>query len=257
MRQRRWLELLNDYKVELQYHEGKANVVADVLGRMVCHAMRSALVLPDDLSREFQKMSLEVVIPGTLEMSAMVTEPEILQEIRVKQIEDEFLEGVRVAISEDRAKGFDIGPDDGLQFQATVLVAEYEEGERRVCESLPDLSEGQVRTLKTWWSTATIRDSHMEMGVYFDGFHHGFAEFWKKLQLALGSELKMSTAFHAAIDGQTERTIQTLEDMLRVCALEFQLHRYRIDPSHVLQADVIEFEPNMTYEERPVLILEC
>ncbi|XP_074265636.1 uncharacterized protein LOC141588079 [Silene latifolia] len=35
-----------------------------------------------------------------------------------------------------------------------------------------------------------------------------------------------------------------------------ELHRYRKDPSHVLQADVIEVEPNLTYEERPVCILE-
>ena len=48
------------------------------------------------------------------------------------------------------------------------------------------------------------------------------SRFWKALQAAMGSELLMSTAFHAETDGQTERTIQTLEDMLRACALDFQ-----------------------------------
>ncbi|MBN8120068.1 Ty3/Gypsy family RNase HI domain-containing protein, partial [Vibrio vulnificus] len=33
MRQRRWLELIKDYDIDLQYHEGKANVVADALSR--------------------------------------------------------------------------------------------------------------------------------------------------------------------------------------------------------------------------------
>ena len=47
------------------------------------------------------------------------------------------------------------------------------------------------------------------------------SRFWEKLQLAFGTKLKFSTAFHPATDGQTERTIQTLEDMLRACALEF------------------------------------
>jgi hypothetical protein len=37
----------------------------------------------------------------------------------------------------------------------------------------------------------------------------------------MGSQLKLSTAYHAATDGQSERTIQTLEDLLRACALEF------------------------------------
>src|ERR1044071_7665033 len=46
--------------------------------------------------------------------------------------------------------------------------------------------------------------------------------FWKKLQEAFGTQLKFSTAFHPATDGQTERTIQTLEDMLRACAMDFQ-----------------------------------
>lgn len=46
------------------------------------------------------------------------------------------------------------------------------------------------------------------------------SQFWKSLQAALGTRLKMSTAFHPATDGQTERTIQTLEDMLRACMLD-------------------------------------
>ena len=45
--------------------------------------------------------------------------------------------------------------------------------------------------------------------------------FWKKLQAGFGTRLKFSTASHSQTDGQSERTIQTLEDMLRVCALDF------------------------------------
>nr|GFC90724.1 putative nucleotidyltransferase, ribonuclease H [Tanacetum cinerariifolium] len=41
------------------------------------------------------------------------------------------------------------------------------------------------------------------------------------LQKAWGTRLKFSTAFHPRTDGQSERTIQTLEDMLRSCALEW------------------------------------
>ncbi|GJX76878.1 putative reverse transcriptase domain-containing protein [Tanacetum coccineum] len=50
----------------------------------------------------------------------------------------------------------------------------------------------------------------------------GFASnFWKSLQNALGTNLDMSTAYHPQTDGQSERTIQTLEDMLRACAIDF------------------------------------
>nr|GFA41311.1 putative reverse transcriptase domain-containing protein [Tanacetum cinerariifolium] len=47
------------------------------------------------------------------------------------------------------------------------------------------------------------------------------SHFWKSLNKALGTRLDMSTAYHVEIDGQSERTIQTLEDMLRACVLDF------------------------------------
>ncbi|GKD59526.1 reverse transcriptase domain-containing protein, partial [Tanacetum coccineum] len=45
--------------------------------------------------------------------------------------------------------------------------------------------------------------------------------FWKSLQNALGTNLDMSIAYHLQTDGQSERTIQTLEVMLRACAIDF------------------------------------
>ena len=48
------------------------------------------------------------------------------------------------------------------------------------------------------------------------------ANFWKNLQLAMGTKLQFSTAYHLQTDGQSERTIQTLEDMLRACVLDIQ-----------------------------------
>ncbi|GKG42182.1 putative reverse transcriptase domain-containing protein [Tanacetum coccineum] len=45
------------------------------------------------------------------------------------------------------------------------------------------------------------------------------SNFWRSLQNALGTNLDMSTTYHPQTDGQSERTIQTLEDMLRACAI--------------------------------------
>ncbi|GJV55058.1 putative reverse transcriptase domain-containing protein [Tanacetum coccineum] len=47
------------------------------------------------------------------------------------------------------------------------------------------------------------------------------SRFWRSLQKALGTSLDMSTAYHPETDGQNERTIQTLEDMLRACVIDF------------------------------------
>jgi hypothetical protein len=67
------------------------------------------------------------------------------------------------------------------------------------------------------------------------------SHFWVALQKAMGSELMMSTAYHAATDGQSERTIQTLEDMLRACALNFQSSWEKILP-------LVEFSYNNSYQ---------
>ena len=48
------------------------------------------------------------------------------------------------------------------------------------------------------------------------------SRFWPSLQTALGTRLHFSTTFHPQTDGQLERTIQTLEDMLRACVMEFK-----------------------------------
>ena len=48
------------------------------------------------------------------------------------------------------------------------------------------------------------------------------SRFWRSFQEALGTQLRFSTAFHLQIDGQSEKTIQILEDMLRACVLEFE-----------------------------------
>ena len=46
------------------------------------------------------------------------------------------------------------------------------------------------------------------------------AHFWKSFHNSTGTQLMMSTVFHPQIDGQSERTIQVLEDMLRACVID-------------------------------------
>nr|GEY09633.1 hypothetical protein [Tanacetum cinerariifolium] len=61
----------------------------------------------------------------------------------------------------------------------------------------------------------------MHVSIVSDRDPRFTSRFWKGLQNAWGTRLKFSIAFHPQNDGQTERTIQTLEDMLRSCALEW------------------------------------
>ncbi|KAD4386231.1 hypothetical protein E3N88_26400 [Mikania micrantha] len=66
------------------------------------------------------------------------------------------------------------------------------------------------------------------------------SHFWKSLHKALGTRLDMSTAYHPQTDGQGERTIQTLEDMLRACVIEF-------GNSGETHLPLIEFSYNNSY----------
>ncbi|GJU08711.1 putative reverse transcriptase domain-containing protein [Tanacetum coccineum] len=66
------------------------------------------------------------------------------------------------------------------------------------------------------------------------------SNFWRSLQNALGTNLDMSTAYYPQIDGQSERTIQTLEDMLRACAIDF-------GKGWVNQFPLVEFSYNKSY----------
>ena len=60
------------------------------------------------------------------------------------------------------------------------------------------------------------------MSIVSDRDPRFMAHFWKSFQKAMGTQLKMSTAFHLQTDGQSERTIQILEDMLRACVLDLK-----------------------------------
>ncbi|GKC18993.1 putative reverse transcriptase domain-containing protein [Tanacetum coccineum] len=66
------------------------------------------------------------------------------------------------------------------------------------------------------------------------------SNFWRSLQNALGTNLDMSTAYHPQTDGQSERTIQTLEDMLRACAIDF-------GKGWVNHLPLVEFSYNNSY----------
>nr|GFB17747.1 putative reverse transcriptase domain-containing protein [Tanacetum cinerariifolium] len=61
-----------------------------------------------------------------------------------------------------------------------------------------------------------------KVSIISDHDSHFTSRLWQSMQSALGTQLDMSTAYHPQTDGQSERTIQTLEDMLRACVIIFR-----------------------------------
>ena len=77
--------------------------------------------------------------------------------------------------------------------------------------------------VKATYSVAKLYIKHIvclhgvHISIVFDRGSVFTSRFWQKLQEAMGTRLEFSTTFHSQTDGQYERTILTLEDMLRMC----------------------------------------
>ena len=72
----------------------------------------------------------------------------------------------------------------------------------------------------------TFRIHGIPLSIVSDRGNQFNSHFWKTLQSKVGTKVKLSTAFHPQTDGLEERTIQTLEDMLRACVIDFKGNWY-------------------------------
>nr|GEZ74442.1 putative reverse transcriptase domain-containing protein [Tanacetum cinerariifolium] len=86
---------------------------------------------------------------------------------------------------------------------------------------LPKKKTDNIKKLTELYLKEIVCRHGVPVSVNFDRDSLFTSRFWVSLQKALGTQLDLSTAYHAKTDGQSERTIQTLEDMLRACVIGF------------------------------------
>ncbi|XP_021722419.1 uncharacterized protein LOC110689899 [Chenopodium quinoa] len=103
--------------------------------------------------------------------------------------------------------------------------------------------------IKDTWNVNQLADAYVKeimrlhgvaKDIISDRDPRFLSKFWEILQQAFGTILKFSTTFHPVTDGQTERTIPTLEGMLRACVMDF-------GRSWDERLSIIEFSYNNSY----------
>ncbi|GKC44954.1 putative reverse transcriptase domain-containing protein, partial [Tanacetum coccineum] len=105
---------------------------------------------------------------------------------------------------------------------------------------IPTREADSMETLTRLYIKEIVSRHGVPISIISDRDSHFTSRFWQSMQSALGTQLDMSTAYHPETDRQSERTIQTLEDMLRAYVIDFGKGWER----HLL---LVEFSYNNSY----------
>ena len=117
LRQRRWLELIKDYDLTIQYHPGKVNVVADALSRTGVPKVAMPLIV--DLSR----MGVSLCYAGTArEETQLLIQSNLLEKVREAQKHDRLIQEVRKRIGDGKPREFSIDENDVVCFRGRLCV---------------------------------------------------------------------------------------------------------------------------------------
>jgi hypothetical protein len=128
MKQRRWLELIKDYDCEINYHPGKANVVADALSRKSTVELVTLGISQPQLIKELVGMGLEVVGKGTpVHLANLMVQLELVARIKAAKLEDPECAKIKQLLVEGKVNEFCLKEDGLLTHFKQVCVVESED----------------------------------------------------------------------------------------------------------------------------------
>ncbi|GKB33764.1 putative reverse transcriptase domain-containing protein [Tanacetum coccineum] len=259
MRQWRWIELLSDYDYEFRYHPGKANVVADALSRKVRDKpLRPIFEIHSNGIRYFENRvwlplfgGLRDLIMHESHKSKYSIHPgsdKMYQDLKKlywwPNMKADIATYVSKCLTCAKVKAEHQRPS-GLLQQPEILEWKWEHITMDFVTGLPRTSSGydsiwvivdrltksahflpmkktdSMEKLTRQYLKEVVCRHGVPLSIISDRDSRFASGFWRSLQNALGTNLNMSTTYHPETDGQSERTIQTLEDMLRACVIDF------------------------------------
>nr|GFB52151.1 hypothetical protein [Tanacetum cinerariifolium] len=236
MRQCRWLELLNDYDCEIRYHPGKANVVADALSRKEREPLRvQALIMTIGLDLPKQILNAQ-------------TEARKLENIKKEDVGADIATYVRKYLTYAKVKAEHQRPS-GLLAQPEIPVWKWDNITMDFVTKLPKSPQGY----DTIW---VIVDRLTKSAIFAPVRETDPLEKLAKLYL---KEVAARHGIPVSIicdqtDGQSERTIQSLKDMLRTCVIDFGKgvvrfgKRGKLNPRYVGPFNVLERVEDVSYK---------
>ncbi|KAH0642176.1 hypothetical protein KY285_034832 [Solanum tuberosum] len=215
LRQRRWLELLKDYDMSILCHPGKANVVFDALSRL---SMGSTAHFEEDkkeLAKYVHRLArLGVRLMDSTEGGVVVmngVESLLVSEVKDKQDQYPILLELKTNVHKQKVLAFEQGGDGVLMYQEFVVKCPNCQQVKLEHQRLDGMA--QNIELPEWkWEMI-----NMDFITGLPRSRRQHDSIWMIVD-------RMTKSAHfLPIDGQAERTIQTLEDMLRACVIDFKV----------------------------------
>jgi hypothetical protein len=137
LRQRRWLELIKHYDMEIQYHLGKANVVVDALSRKG-QVNNITNLMSLELCWEMEQLNLGML--NNMEATVMEVESTLEQEIRKGQESDEKIKEIKTLIGLGKALDFTEDEQGTLWFKKRICIPEIEHLRQLILREAHDLA---------------------------------------------------------------------------------------------------------------------